>query len=187
MRGICDEKMRHLCDSQSCLPSVIRIETPSGLFSLSFLSVGEKKQQGGARAEREREGSYRWPFGLSVWCLGWLSNRETGREGQKERCGCFWVKLELWKEKKKKRWCVHFLPGLLGGSRHWIFTVASPFSTLSCHCKVCENSAHEELKVNRRVEKCVGSRCTAFRCFEGETTSSSVHIIQCFQNFFLLF
>lgn len=100
MRGICDEKMRHLCDSQSCLPSVIRIETPSGLFSLSFLSVGEEKQQGGARAERE--GSYRWPFGLSVWCLGWLSNRETGREGQKERCGCFWVKLELWKEKKKR-------------------------------------------------------------------------------------
>ena len=70
----CAEKRRHLFDSESYLPWVIRVETPSGLFFLFFLSV-EEKEKGGAR-----EGGHRWPFGLSVGCLGAMSGREGGRE-----------------------------------------------------------------------------------------------------------
>ena len=69
-------------DSQSYLPWVIRIETPSGLF-LSFLFfsfflslIVEEKKKG-----RAREGGHRWPFGLSVRRLGRMSGRERGREG----------------------------------------------------------------------------------------------------------
>lgn len=61
--------------------------TPSGMFCLFFSLNGEEKEKGGAR-----EGGHRWPFGLSVWCLGWMSKRERGREGELK------VKVKVWKK-----------------------------------------------------------------------------------------
>lgn len=50
----------------------------------------------------------------------------------------------------KKERCVNFLSGLLGGSRQWIFSEASPCCTSPFHCKVCENSTHKELREEKR-------------------------------------
>lgn len=115
----CDEKRRHLFDSQSYLPRVIRIETPSGFFFLFSFSHCRREKEG--RGERRRP---QVTFGI-ISSMPGVNEWERERE---EWWGHVGVKVKVWKRER----CVHFLSGLLGGSRQWILTEPH----LVAHCLV---------------------------------------------------
>lgn len=130
---------RNTClTSRITSPWVIMIETPPGSFSLFFSLCL-------CRREIEGRGGRRRPQ-VTFWIINSMPGvnereRKGGSRGE-WRWGSAGGKVEVWKKKQ----CFHFLSSLLGGFRQWIFTKASPCCALSCHCKVCENSAHNKLK-----------------------------------------
>lgn len=127
-----DEKTPYTVDSQSCQIQVTRIETPSGHLCPppSFHRTVEKT---------EGRGGHRWPYGLSVWCLGRMSGTERGR------AGCVRVK---GKGVEKRVMC-----SFPFCSAWWLQALdiqTSPSRTLLWHWKVCENSSHGRMWERRK-------------------------------------
>lgn len=99
----------------------------------SFHCAVEEKTEG--------RGGHRWSYGLSVWCLGRISETERGR------AGCVRVK---GKGVEKKRVMCSF-PFLLCSVAPGVgFSKTSPSRTLPWHWKVCENSAHKWMWERRK-------------------------------------
>lgn len=99
----------------------------------SFHRAVEEKTEG--------RGGHRWSYGLSVWCLGRMSETERGR------AGCVRVKGKG-VEKKRVMCSFPFLLCLLAPGAG--FSKTSPSRTLPWHWKVCENSAHKWMWERRK-------------------------------------
>lgn len=78
-RKWCGKELRWEEEDACATPRVTRsgwseLKLPLAFFLSFFPLTVEEKQKGGARG-----GGHRWPFGLSVRCLGWMSEKEGGR------------------------------------------------------------------------------------------------------------
>lgn len=135
----CFEKRRLVWLTE--LPALGDDDWNSPRLVFSFLFSLLKRNTGRGKRERERPQVTFWMISLMPRVIKW----EKG--GRKRR--------EVGMHRVER--CVHFLSGLLGGSRQWISTEVSPCWTLSCHSKVCENSTHKELKAK-------GKRTKTFLC-----------------------